>query len=213
MRLLQYADALLALSAEHGFALWRSLALINRGWGLAALGRVDDGLPLLTTGMAELHDMGSDWGVPIYLTMLADAYRMAGKPHDALAHLAEAQRLADASHEAWVGAEIHRLRGDVLLCTGDLAAAEASYHEAIALARRQSAKLFELRSATSLARVWRDKGHPAEARDMLAPVYAWFTEGFDAPDARSGRCESDTGRARMKVVDALPATKAVSLPQ
>jgi predicted ATPase len=129
--------------------------------------------------------------------MLADAYRMAGKPHDALAHLAEAQRLAEASHEAWVGAETHRLRGDALLCTGDFAAAETSYHEATALARRQSAKLFELRSATSLARLWRARGDVAEARNMLAPVYAWFTEGFDAPDlvdAKRYWTRSDEGR-------------------
>ena len=77
---------------------------------------------------------------------------------------------------------MHRVRGDLLNATGDRAAAEQNYREAIAVAERQSAKVFELRAATSLARLWRDQGKRAEARDLLAPIYAWFTEGFDAPD-------------------------------
>ena len=76
---------------------------------------------------------------------------------------------------------MHRLRGDLLKATGDQAAAEQSYHQALVVAQRQSAKLFELRAATSLARLWRDQGKRTEARDLLAPIYGWFTEGFDTP--------------------------------
>ena len=76
---------------------------------------------------------------------------------------------------------MHRLRGDLLNATGDRAAAEQSYHQAMTVAQRQCAKLFELRAATSLAPLWRDQGKRAEARDLVAPVYNWFTEGFDTP--------------------------------
>jgi predicted ATPase len=81
----------------------------------------------------------------------------------------------------WTIRDVYRLRGDILNVTGDRAAAEQSYHQALAVAERQSAKLFELRAATSLARLWRDQGKRTEARDLLAPIYSWFTEGFDTP--------------------------------
>ena len=78
-------------------------------------------------------------------------------------------------------ADLHRVRGELLISVGDPTAAEAAFQQAIAVARRQQAKLWELRAATSLARLWRDEGKAAEARDLLAPVYSWFTEGFDTP--------------------------------
>jgi predicted ATPase len=106
---------------------------------------------------------------------------MAGQWPAALEHLAEARRLAEEREEEWFQAETLRLTGDVLLATDDTAAAEASYHEALVLARRQSAKLWELRAATSLAHLWRDQGKRTEARDLLSSIYGWFTEGFDTP--------------------------------
>jgi predicted ATPase len=96
-------------------------------------------------------------------------------------HLAEARGLAEEKEVRFFQAETLRLTGDVLLATGDAAAAEASYHEAIAIAQRQSAKFWELRAAMSLARLWREQGKRAAARDLLAPVYGWFTEGFGTP--------------------------------
>jgi predicted ATPase len=89
--------------------------------------------------------------------------------------------LAEETEARWFQAETLRLTGDVLLATGDAAAAEASYREGIAIAQQQSAKLWELRAATSLARLWRDRGKCTEARDLLAPIYGWFTEGFATP--------------------------------
>ena len=106
---------------------------------------------------------------------------MAGQWQAALEHVGEARRLAEKTKERWAQAETLRLRGDVLLAMGDPAAAEASYGEALALARRQSAKLWELRAAMSLARLWRGHDKRAEARGLLAPVYGWFTEGFGTP--------------------------------
>ena len=98
-----------------------------------------------------------------------------------------AGRLAKATQVKWVLGETHRLRGDLLAQTGDRTAAEASYREALALAQQQSAKLWELRAATSLARLWRGQGRRIEARDLLAPVYSWFTEGFCAPDLKDAK--------------------------
>jgi predicted ATPase len=115
------------------------------------------------------------------LTSVAEAYARLGQPVVGLNCLTEAVQIIEATDERRDEAELHRVRGDLLNATGDQAAAEQSYHQALAIARRQSAKLFELRAATSLARLWRDQGKRTEAHDLLAPVYGWFTEGFDTP--------------------------------
>jgi class 3 adenylate cyclase/tetratricopeptide (TPR) repeat protein len=179
--LLQYADELLALSVEHGLGLYRSMVLVHRGWCLAALGDADQGIRLLTSGLAGLRDGGYMVNTPWVLTLLADACRKAGQLPAALVHLAEAQRLAEETGVKRFHVETLRLQGDVLLATGDPAAAEISYVEALALAQRQSAKLWELCAAMSLARLWRKQSKHAQARDLLAQVYNWFTEGFDTP--------------------------------
>jgi predicted ATPase len=176
--LLQIADEALALATEHGLEFLRMWALICRGWSLAELGRADDGIPLIAAG---LRDHGYISFRPFDLTLLADACRMAGQWQAALEHLAEARQLAEETEARWFHAETLRLTGEVLLAMGDAGAAEASYREAIAIAQRQSTKLWELRAAMSLARLWRDQGKGAEARGLLAPVYGWFTEGFDTP--------------------------------
>jgi predicted ATPase len=181
-KLSQYADELLALSDEHGFPFFRAIGLVAHGWCLAASGQADQGISLLTTGLADVGATGTILAMPSLLTWLADAYRMAGQPQIALARLAEAERFAEATQVKSVQAETLRLRGDLLILTSDLVAAEASFRDAIALAGKQGAKLWELRASTSLARLWRDQGRHAEARDLIAPIYNWFTEGFDAPD-------------------------------
>jgi predicted ATPase len=178
---LRYADDLLHLAIEHGLENFRMMALIERGWSLAGFGRADEGIPLLAAGLAGLRDHGLIAWRPWALTLLGDACRIAGQWQAALEHLAEARGLAEETEVQWFQAETLRLTGDVLLAMGDAAAAEASYREAIAIAQRQSAKLWELRAAMSLARLWRDQGKGAEARALLAPVYGWFTEGFDTP--------------------------------
>jgi len=179
--LLQDADELSSLSTEHGFAHWRALALVVRGWCLSALGQAEQGIPLLTAGLADQRAVGSVLYRTQGLTMLADAYRIGGQPQIGLAHLAEAERLAGETGVKWILAETLRVRGDLQMLTDDRFAAEASFRDAIAVARRQNAMLFELRSATSLARLWRDQGKRTEARDLLAPIYGWFTEGFETP--------------------------------
>jgi len=112
---------------------------------------------------------------------LAEVYRTLGLPVDGLNCLAEASKIIEITDERCDEPELHRLRADLFHSIGDRAAADRYYHEAIAVAKRQNAKVFELRAATSLARLWRDQGKRAEARDLLAPIYGWFTEGFDTP--------------------------------
>jgi predicted ATPase len=178
---LRYADKLLALATEHGLENFRMWALILQGWSLAGLGRADEGIPLLTDGLAGFRDHGVIFFRPWALTLLGDACRMAGQWQSALEHLAEARELAEEKEVRWFQAETLRLTGDVLLATGDAAAAEASYREALAIAQQQSAKLWELRAATSLTGLWHDQGRRTQAYALLAPVYGWFTEGLGTP--------------------------------
>jgi class 3 adenylate cyclase/tetratricopeptide (TPR) repeat protein len=179
--LLPYADELVALASEHGLGHFRSTGLIQQGWCVAKLGRADDGIPLIEAGMAGLDELGFMVRRPWILTLLGDACSMVHRWQAALEHLAEARRLADEREDRWFQAETLRLTGDVRLALGDGAGAEASYRDAIDLAKNQSAKLWELRAATSLAHLWRDHGEGGQARDLLASVFNWFTEGFATP--------------------------------
>jgi class 3 adenylate cyclase/tetratricopeptide (TPR) repeat protein len=189
--LLPFADEMLALSTEHELGLFRAGALCQRGWCLAALGNPDEGVTLITSGLSLGHGVGFMLNTPMTLTLLADAHRMAGQLQHALENVAAAQGLADQSHERMVQAETLRLRGDLQILARDQLAAEASFCDAIALAERQSAKLFQLRASVSLAQLWRDQGKQAEARDLLVPIYHWFTEGFDAPDLKDAKALLD----------------------
>jgi tetratricopeptide (TPR) repeat protein len=179
--LLKYADELLALTTEHGLGFDRMAALMLRGFSLAALARADEGIPLVTAGMAGWRELGFTVLTPWHLSILGNACRIAEQWQAALGHLAEARRLAEETKARWFQAETLRVTGEVLLATGDAAAAESSYLEAIAIAQQQSAKLWELRAATSLARLWRDQGRRTEAHELLALIYGWFTEGFGTP--------------------------------
>ena len=119
--------------------------------------------------------------------MLTTACLKLGRTDEALQCLAEAAQIIETSDERFYEAELQRLRGEVLNAVGDGAAAEQNYHQALATAKRQSAKTLELRAATSLARLWCDQGKRDEARDLLAPVYGWFTEGFDTLDLKEAK--------------------------
>jgi predicted ATPase len=152
---------------------------MQHGWCLAALGHADDAIALLSRGLAGLIDSG--FNTQLFRMLLADACRMAGQGNAALGHHVEAQHLAEGTEDRWFLAETLRLRGDVVLAMCDSPGAEASYEETIAIARQQDAKFCELRAATSLARLWRDQGKRIRAHDLLAPLYGWFSEGFDTP--------------------------------
>ena len=158
---------------------------------MCALGQVNDGLALLTEGLSVIRATGTVLSVPFLLGLLADAHLRLGQPMEGLSCMAEAAQLVDVTSERREEAHLHRLRGDLLDATGDHTGAEQSYERALAISRRQGAKVFELRAATSLARLRRDQDKPKEARELLAPVYGWFTEGFDTRDLKEAKALLD----------------------
>ena len=155
--------------------------MIHRGWSSTALGRAEEGCNSLKEGLSTLRATGQLISLPWVLILLAEAHAKLGQLAEGDNCLVEAARLIEASGERIDEAELHRLRGDLLNATGDEAGAEDNYCRALAIARQQSAKTLELRTAISLARLLRDQGKLSEARDLLAPIDSWFTEGFDTP--------------------------------
>ena len=135
----------------------------------------------MTEGLAALRSTGTVAFLPYWLIRLAEAYGKAQRPLEGLEHLTDAIRVIERTEEREFEAELYRVRGELLLATEDAGQAEKSFCTALETARRQSARLWELRAATSLARLWRDQGRRDEAHELLAPVYGWFTEGFGTP--------------------------------
>ena len=131
--------------------------------------------------------------VPLYLSYLARAYAELGQFDDAWRCIGEAMTVMETTKERWFEAEIHRIAGEIALMSPkpDAAKAEAYFERALAVAREQQAKSWELRAAMSMARLWRDQGKRHEARDLLAPVYGWFTEGFDTLDLKEAKALLD----------------------
>jgi predicted ATPase len=179
--ILSSADEIINIANEHDIALWSAFGKMIRGWCLGAIGRSTEGIPLLIQGLADSRAIGCNAVLPFYLATLGEIYGIAGEPDKGLKSLAEAVELFEQTQERWAEAETYRLQGTLLLMKGDPTAAEASFHQALSVARQQKAKLWELRAALDLARLWHDGGRDSEAGDLLAPVYGWFTEGLDTP--------------------------------
>lgn len=186
------AESTIALARERdreqGFAQRLAAATILAGWSQVAVGS-PEGLEAMLRGLADFRATGAGDDIPYWLALVADARLAAGQVEAASSHLDEALALVSANELRVWEAEIHRLRGEARLASGpgDLAAAEAGFLEALAVARRQAARGHELRAAMSLARFWRSTGRPAEAGDLLAEAYGWFTEGFDTADLTAAR--------------------------
>ena len=125
--------------------------------------------------------------VPYYIALLAAACEISGQIEEAATLLDEALQIMERTGERWFAAELNRHKGQLLLRQGQAEAAEELYRKALSIAREQDAKLWELQAAASFARLWRDQGRRGEARDPLAPVYGWFTEGFDTPDLKEAK--------------------------
>jgi len=129
--------------------------------------------------------------MPYYIALLARACELGGETEEAVTRLDDALQIVERTGERWFVAELYRQRGELLLRQGHSKAAEELYRKALSIAREQEAKLWELRAAMSLARLRRDQGRRTEARDLLAPVFGWFTEGFDTPDLREAKALLD----------------------
>ena len=177
--LLRQAEEAVAVCSGQGFPYWDAAALGARGGAFLRLGRADEALDVITDALAKFRATGGVTTVPWTLTTMAEALCAAGRPTEALKQLDEAEQQIQATEERWREAEMHRVYGDCLVACNDPASAESRFQRALSVARKQNAKLWEIRAATSLARLWRDQGRQVEARDLLAPIYGWFTEGFD----------------------------------
>jgi len=183
----EQSEAVIALSTEHGFPFWIAGATVRQGWALAMEGETEEGIAQMRQGLAAWQATGAEIGVPHYLALLAEAYGQAGQAEEGLSALAEALVSVDNTGQRSWEADLYRLKGELLLMQGDDAEAEASFHKAIQVARQQDAKSWELRATMSLSRLWQEQGKREEARQLLAEIYDWFTEGFDTSDLREAK--------------------------
>jgi class 3 adenylate cyclase/predicted ATPase len=180
--LAQHSAAVVRLADEHGLSLWQALGHIYTGWSQAENG-AGEGAAMIRNGIARYRAAGAALSLPLYLVSLASVEAAAGHQRAVLELLDEAQAASTAGDEHWVSAEIHRLAGEAMVVGDDnTAGAEREFHAALAVARKQGAKLWELRAATSLARLYRNGDKASVARDDLAMVYRSFREGFSDPD-------------------------------
>jgi class 3 adenylate cyclase/predicted ATPase len=184
--LAECADALFAIAVDQGFPYWRAQGLIFGGWAKVAAGDADNGLSSIRNGISAYYRTGAVMWTPLFHMLEAEAEVLCGHGETALGILDHALQTSRTQGENGFEAELVRRRGE-LFRDRDPSNAEALFHEALEIGRRQQAKLWELRAAASLARLRRDQGRRAEARDLLAPVYGWFTEGFDISDLKEAK--------------------------
>jgi class 3 adenylate cyclase/predicted ATPase len=185
----EQAEAAVVLSTAQGFSQWAPWGTSMRGWTLAMQGQGEAGMAQVRQGITAYRATGAALHVPYFCTLLADVCDHLGHPTDGLQALAEAHTLVEQHEERWWEAEIHRLRGVLLLNQPKTPPEEAEtwLQRALDVASRQEAKSLELRAAISLARLWQQQDKRAEARKLLASIYGWFTEGFDTADLQEAR--------------------------
>jgi predicted ATPase len=188
----QHEEATIRISREHGFPIYLSMARGLRGWALAVQGEVSAGIVEMQAGIAAREASGTVTLFSDQLSLLAEVYGRAGRTREALDQLDEALRLVAKSGERVWLAEMYRLQGELLLAAGeDAARAEACLERALDIARRQCARSWELRAATSLARLWQRQGKTQEAKALLQGIHGWFSEGFDTADLVQARALLD----------------------
>ena len=185
-------DELIGLADERGAPYWKALGTAVRGWLFALTGKASDAVRAITSGMsgiASLRSTGATFYEPQHLQYLAIAYAELGQFDDAWRCIDDAIDKKEKSKEKWGEAEVHRIAGEIAVNSPEpnAAKAEAYFERALAVARQQQAKSWELRASMSLARLWRDQGKVQQARELLVPVYGWFTEGFDTRDLKEAK--------------------------
>ncbi len=195
-------DELAALADEKHALFWKVVGMMGRGQIFALTGRASDAVNMIASGMAASRSTGSKAFAPAFLSYLATAYAELDQFDDARRCIGEAITAVETTKERIWEAEVHRVAGEIALSSADrdVGKAEAHFRRALAVARKQQAKSWELRAAMSMARLWRDRGRRDEARDLLAPVYGWFTEGFDTLDLKEAKTLLDAlGREALVV--------------
>jgi predicted ATPase len=192
---LRHAETVLAVARERDIATTLAWGMVLHGWAVATLGRVDEGLEEIRSSLAEQLTAGSLIARPQFLAILADACLRTGRLDDVLAATAEGLECSAATADRYWDSELERFRAEALHALGsDTAEVDACLRRAMDDARARDAKSLELRAATSAARVWASRGERSLARDTLAPVYAWFSEGFDTQDLIGARSLLDALR-------------------
>ncbi len=188
------AEAVIALATEQGFAYWLAWGTVIRGWALAAQGQAAEGMAQIRQGLAAIRATGTAIARSQDLGLLAEAQRTVGQAREGLATVAEALALVEQTEERLYEAELYRLKGALTLqsqAAGQQSEiekeVEACFQQALDVARHQQAKSWELRAATSLARLWRRQGKTTEAHKLLSDIYNWFTEGFDTKDLHEAK--------------------------
>jgi len=182
------ATEAIEVARRHHFPQWFAFAQQIRGWVFCQHGEAERGLVLIADGLRRLHATGAVLHTTLAQCLLAEGCLLAGRPEAALGHLEVAHRHAETYGERYMAADIHRLHASVLRASGaPVEESEKHLHAALEIARGQAARLWELRAACDLARLWREQGREAAARDLLAPVYAAFTEGFTFADLAEAR--------------------------
>jgi predicted ATPase len=190
--MLERSEELVTLATKQGFPHFVGTATFFRAWAAMAMGgSIRDAISGMRQGLATKRATGAEIKVPYYYGLLAEAHGRTNRTAEGLNLLNEALGLVERTGERWYEAELHRLRGELLITSADRLGAEPYFSQALATAREQDAKLFRLRAAMSMARLWRDQGKRDEARDQLAPVYGWFTEGFDTRDLKEAKALLD----------------------
>ena len=186
-------DELVALADEKGAPFWKALGMATQGCVFALAGQASDAVALIASSIATYRSTGSSHWMPLCLSILARAYAQLDLFDDAWRCIDEAIAAVEATRERWNEANIHRIAGEITLMSPepDAAKAEACFERGLAVAREQQAKSWELRAATSMARLWQGQGKRPQARDLLAPVYGWFTEGFDTLDLMEAKALLD----------------------
>jgi class 3 adenylate cyclase/predicted ATPase len=186
-------DELIALADEKGASQRKAEGVIQKGCVLALIGEAPGAVQMITSGATAWQATGARVWVPLYLSYLAMAYAEVGQINDARRCIGEAMTAMEATKERWYEAEVYRMAGEIALKSPERATkAEAYFGQALVIARAQQAKSWELRAALSMARLLSAQGEPDKATDLLAPVYGWFTEGFDTSDLKEAKALLDT---------------------
>ena len=186
-------DELVLLANEKGAVYWTALGLLTRGGLLALTGKASEAVQTITSGIDAQRSTGSTVQTPFHLSLSARAFAELGKFDDAWRCIGEAMAVVETTGERWSEAEVNRVAGEIALLSPEpeKVKAEEYFDRALEVARKQQAKSLELRAAMSMARLWRDQGKPQQARELLAPVYGWFTEGFDTLDLKEAKALLD----------------------
>jgi predicted ATPase len=182
-------DEAITLANEKGAVFWKVGGMLVQGCLFAIAGKASDAVRAITSGLSAWHATGTTVWMPTYLSYLTRAYVELGQFDEASRCIEEAMIAVQTTSENWYEADLHRMAGEIALTSPkpDAVQAEANFERSLAVARQQQAKSWELRAAMSMARLWRSQGKVQQARELIAPVYGWFTEGFDTRDLKEAQ--------------------------